>query len=643
VSSPLSFMIGLRPTGLSEFVEMARPVGIYGLNNSPVYADTLSILRVQDDTWGRLPDACSVDRYFETEDPVVSADYELLIKTQYIPSRGNVTLIEKWMLNTATWRAPYNEWALDEGPDSFLKADWMNAWTCRALEIAHGAGLKLCIGSFATGNPALNLLPHLYPMFRLAKSYGGILDVHEYGVEGALMSSPSSGALRYRELYEALPEDCRIPIVISEFWWGNGFEESNVGAQIEDARQYGLEIVKDDYLLWASAFQLDEQAESNFTPDAVTAYASVAAEIQKEEEPPMGKGGLHLSANGNNTDDPSLPVEIQAMQTAKLTRCKFMSNGNPEFVHILQAGGIDLANSVCRLYAAGDNNVLGDPARFYLEQRAYITEVYGHGVRMFEIHNEPNLASEGMGRWWNTPAEFAANFYAPVARLIKDNFPGVQCIYPGLSPKDDWATWKPSITSLISQGLVDLVGVHCYWDSAVNMRSATQGRTFERFADMGRDLIITEASHNVNNVSDTQKGTEYAEYISTLPSYVRGVYFFVSYGPAYDSSGETWVRGNPPALTAIPAAVGSDGSVPPAPTYKLLHYHIDGGTAQTTNPFQIVMNQAHSVLVEAIEVSPEKFFLIVTVAPEGALTVTLNPPQPADGYDIGTVVTVAIT
>ncbi len=291
-SGKLSVMIGIKPTGLGEFVEVARPRGVYSIGNSVSFPDVEVVLRIQNDIWGRLPNAVGIDRYFEAADPIASARYELLndkgdqphLKDKLIkvPHRAPMNLIEYWRLSNATYYAPYNEWVLGEGPDRFAKADWMNAWTCEALDIAHAHNLKLCIGSFATRNPVVDVLPNLLPMLRKAFENHDVLDVHEYGITGGLMApgNTESGALYYRELYRNLPPDAQPNLVISEFWWGNGFEEStNWQVQIDDAVAYGRELCKDPQVRWAAAFQLDQGAESHITLNALQAYAKAAAQI----------------------------------------------------------------------------------------------------------------------------------------------------------------------------------------------------------------------------------------------------------------------------------------------------------------------------------------------------------------------------
>jgi hypothetical protein len=78
--------------------------------------------------------------------------------------------------------------------------------------------------------------------------------------------------------------------------------------------------------------------------------------------------------------------------------------------------------------------------------------------------------------------------------------------------------------------------------------------------------------------------------------------------------------------------------VDPVPTNEFLHSHLDGGAANTANPIQITMNANHT-LVGDFQPIASKFFLTTSVTPAGAGAWILNPPQPADGYPAGTVVT----
>lgn len=635
MTGPLSFMIGMRPNGLTEFVQAARPAGLYCLNNRVAYPGVLTVFRVQNDTWDRLPDACGVDRYFETQDPIASAEYELFGKTLYVPGRGNLNLIEYWKLSDETWYAPYNEWALDQGSDSYKKADWMNAWTCRALEIAHGYGLKLCIGSFATGNPDFALLPRLYPMLRLAKLYGGILDLHEYGVEGPLMSSPSSGALRYRELNRVLPAEAQIPIVISEFWWGNGFVATDdVAAQIADAEQYGRELVKDPMVLWASAFQLDEGAESSFTMEAREQYTLVAAGIQSSGGS-SAKGGLHLRADPLDHNADEFPLEIAALQAAHLKRAAIKTSDTFESYDALIASGILAVNCVMHMGAAGDNPSLGNPAQFFNEQYAWLQRFYQRGGRYVEIHNEPNIADEGYGTFWNSPEAFGG-FYDSVARLIRGDFPEMLIGWPGLAPRDDYAAWLPVIRASIVSGTCDWVGAHAYWDSAANMNSDAQGRAYRRFRGLGKPVIVTECSNNIAGDSDYDKGRQYGAYFLTLEADVLSAFVFVSSAtdPTFNARRETWIRNG--ALTQIPEGVLDPLPVTPVEEWEFYYWTVDGARVDGA-PLTLTMDRDHEVTPHARK-KVLTHSLTMNPCPEFAgLAVSIEPPGGV--YADGTIVT----
>lgn len=619
---PLSFMIGLRPTGLSEFIETAHPAGIYGLNNSPRFPGVLSVLRIQNDTWGRLPEACDTERYFEVEDPIASADYELLTKTQFVPDHGHLNLIDSWKLAGADWYAPYNEWALDQGSDAFLKADWMTAWTVRALEIAHAAGLRLCIGSFATGNPELYLLPNLYPMLRLAKLYGGILDLHEYGVEGALMSSPSSGALRYRTVYQSLPVDARVPIVLSEFWWGNGFEGKNITAQIADAAAYGRELVKDGYLLWASAFQLDLNAESNFTLDAVLAYADVAADIQKEggQTVPFVFGIHSTAAPGSMTDG-----DVGGIVAAeKFDGYKFLTGDPPEHYTQVIALGILPQNCLTRLFVSFVDRPKPTPAQFCDEQRLAVQEAMAAGVTWFEVHNEPNLTSEWP--YSPDPHDFISWLLQVYAQL-RVNHPGIKLVSPGLSPQPNTPQWWQDFADHGVFEQSDAIGAHVYWRTRATMLTQQDGLNFiplEQYAGAAKPIFITEYSNNQAADEDFDKGAQYVEWAAYLqqhhPLVTRAYCYIISSGtPADNTSRQTIVRDG--VISQI--AHGIADTIPTVPGERELDHWVDldtGADLGNANPlvFTITSNRSIRAITRPVVARP----LICQTSTDGFGTVT---------------------
>ncbi|MBK9497212.1 MAG: hypothetical protein IPO08_22385 [Xanthomonadales bacterium] len=265
--SKLSVHIGNEPTGLQDFERIAKPAVIYSINNTvtPVNRETITIRRVQNDKWHRLPDAMGQPNYFKPVaqggiDPIVAARNELLLKKMYVPKRGNLNLIEFWKLGRADYYAPYNEPVLGDSVDHIAKAQWLNDYTCEALTIARVYGLHLSIFSFASGNPHPDTLPHLAPAASLCAAYGGIIDVHEYGIDGPLMSARSSGAFGYRRLIEAFDE-CP-PIVVSEAGAGGGYNTSLRGAAWVATWHVAVRLMPRGVWCWARVLSNSIKARS---------------------------------------------------------------------------------------------------------------------------------------------------------------------------------------------------------------------------------------------------------------------------------------------------------------------------------------------------------------------------------------------
>lgn len=290
MTTKLSVHIGNKPTGLQDFERVANPAVIYSLNNTiePENSNTLTIRRVQNDVWHRLPDAMGQTNYFKPVsqggvDPIQAARHELTGKTIYVPKRGRLNLLDYWRLGYADYYAPYNEPVLGARVDHIDKARWLNDYTCEALRIAYNAGLPLSIFSFASGNPHPETLPYLSEAVELCYHLGGVIDLHEYGIEGPLMGSESSGALGYRRFRQAF--DICPPIIISEASAGNGYDTGLSGqAWVNDMIAYARELERDDYVLGACAFQLDQGAESHMDYNALMLYANAARDLIVEPE-----------------------------------------------------------------------------------------------------------------------------------------------------------------------------------------------------------------------------------------------------------------------------------------------------------------------------------------------------------------------
>lgn len=248
---------------LQKCADANSPFGtVYSLNGNigPDIAahspSTKWIYRRQSDAFPRLPDGMF------TSDPAANAtNWLTVIKDS---NDKNRTLIQNWQINSADnphppdWFDPLNE----PVADTPAKAAWLNTWMLTALEIANSYGFKLALFSFSTGvSKDAAIWNELLPALRRGKQLGAILSLHAYWD-----SDPSldhDNALRYRDIYALLPDDARLPIVISEASNGNGYNTGLNGlAWVADMALYDGELMKDSYVIGACGFQLGG-SESN--------------------------------------------------------------------------------------------------------------------------------------------------------------------------------------------------------------------------------------------------------------------------------------------------------------------------------------------------------------------------------------------
>lgn len=271
------------------------------------------------------------------------------------------------------------------------------------------------------------------------------------------------------------------------------------------------------------------------------------------ETPPVvstAKSGLHMAARGG---DQSLD-DWQAFDTAKLNSIKFMSNHALNDV-ISGKSKVGAENVYFRMYAdPNDSGVMSSGTNFFNVHRGWFDQLYPLGIINWEVHNEPNLISEGLGTYWNNALQFSI-WFRQVANLIRTNYPNAKIIYPGLSPQSNVPEWKLEIQKLINEGLVDKIGAHSYWQTpgaeSWGMLNLDGGQFYQTFLNMGKSVVITECSNNSQTLDKTSKGNQYVQYIKTIKSGVEAVLFFVSStsNSAYDA--ESWIN------SPIPQIVGA--------------------------------------------------------------------------------------
>lgn len=157
------------------------------------------------------------------------------------------------------------------------------------------AGVRSCVGNFATGRPALDLWPAFFPALQAVQETNGYLGLHEYSAPvmwfGSGPHQLDAGSdegdegwltLRYRKVYRNIlePAGLAVPLVITEtgidglvdgrpgpqargwkefvdFWAAEGLSTTTgAGYYIEQLAWYDAETSRDDYLKAASIYTL---------------------------------------------------------------------------------------------------------------------------------------------------------------------------------------------------------------------------------------------------------------------------------------------------------------------------------------------------------------------------------------------------
>lgn len=185
----------------------------------------------------------------------------------------------------------YNE-PIPQTPDQMAR---LAAFEAERTRLLAAAGIRSCVGNFATGQPPLELWPSFYPALQAVKEYNGFLGLHEYSAPYLWFGSGTHQlhedgdegdegwlTLRYRKVYRDYlePAGLAVPLLITETGidglvagrpgpqgggWKDfaGFwrEEGNVstlaeGYYVEQLAWYDAEIQRDAYVKGAAIYTL---------------------------------------------------------------------------------------------------------------------------------------------------------------------------------------------------------------------------------------------------------------------------------------------------------------------------------------------------------------------------------------------------
>lgn len=199
------------------------------------------------------------------------------------------------------------------------------------------------------------------------------------------------------------------------------------------------------------------------------------------------------------------------------------------------------------------------PEQFYDWTRADVDRtvdaLMGVGVTshdiIIELHNEPNLADEGMWHSWNTGFEFGTWLFN-VMSLYRANRPVLRLAFPGLSPGGDVAGIRYDENRFLSEAysiasICNAICFHEYWSDAFPLRDGGQSKKYRELFTLNppMELWCSEASRNDYPATRPVGlyAAEYAEWLNYVAAWdIAGVTFFVASASNPRFVSEAWVN-----------------------------------------------------------------------------------------------------
>ncbi len=253
--------------------------------------------------------------------------------------------------------------------------------------------------------------------------------------------------------------------------------------------------------------------------------------------------GLHASA------DPEISgAEHQEFAALRPGIIKVMSFHQAQDIARLAAAHPDAAWIVRAFLEFGGRNIT--PDQFLNDTisdvKRALAQLTGKNV-VVELHNEPNIAAEGLKSSWTDGTSFN-KWWLALLNQYRQALPGIRFIYPGLSPGSSVTNTKLDHIQFIEASreaveAADGLGIHLYWSNIYPM---------ERALDVLDDLIsrfrykaiwITEASNNKSGTPITRKAQQYLQFWHELQQrpLVQGVTYFVASASNPKYAEEIWV------------------------------------------------------------------------------------------------------
>jgi hypothetical protein len=259
----------------------------------------------------------------------------------------------------------------------------------------------------------------------------------------------------------------------------------------------------------------------------------------------LGQARIGLHASADPVISEAEHAEFAALRPGLI---KVLSFHDPQDITRLKNAHPQAAWVLRAFLSFGGRNI--SPQQFFHDTesdvRRSLQALQGKQV-VVELHNEPNIASEGLFSSWGNGRLFN-DWWLDLLARYRQAFPGVRFIYPGLSPGSTVSGMKLDHIQFIEASraaveAADGLAAHLYWSNVY-----PQARALDVLDDMigrfrNKAIWITEASNNKGGTSPEQKAQQYLQFWHDLQKrpIVQGVTYFVASASNPAFSEETWV------------------------------------------------------------------------------------------------------
>jgi hypothetical protein len=262
----------------------------------------------------------------------------LLILRHYFPDENLAPTKWATTLNAADQIAdlhpilevPINE-AHQTSPDDIAR---LADYSAQFVRLAADQGYRAAVGVFSEGNPSdLAWWEQFHPALRAAREHGGYLALHEYFTPGCYLDGWHS--LRYRKVWDVLPEDCKIPILITECGIDGGINapdgnrpQSGWRAYCDATtyagllRGYHLEMAEDAYVHGATIFLC-----GGYDPGTWTSF-----DLRDEVDlrPPLTEN-VTMPARWTPAKEPTVPNDITLSVPTRVSPAFYQDEGEGNY------------------------------------------------------------------------------------------------------------------------------------------------------------------------------------------------------------------------------------------------------------------------------------------------------------------------